>query len=52
MEKKIVIVKLTVLTQRSTVREIERDMDHLVLPLRGLEYGQTAVSDVEITNVE
>lgn len=52
MEKKIVTVKLTVLTQRSTARDIEQDMDHLVLPLRKLESGQTAVCDVEITKVE
>lgn len=52
MEKRIVTVKLTVLTQRFIERDIERDIDHLVLPLKGLECGQTAIEHVEITKVE
>lgn len=52
MERKRVIVELTVLTQRMTEREIERDVDHLVLPLKNVEYGQTVIDDVKVKEVE
>lgn len=51
MEKRKVIIELEVLTARMTDREIERDIDRLVLPLRDLESGQTTVKDVEVKEV-
>ena len=52
MEKRIVTIELAVLTARGTDREIERDLDRLVIPLRDLESGQTTVKDVEIKEIK
>ena len=35
-----------------TDREIERDLDRLVLSLRDIESGQTTVKDVEIKEIK
>ena len=51
MERKKVIIELSVLTQRAMAREIERDVEHLVLPLKNVEYGQTVIDEVEIISV-
>lgn len=52
MEKRIVTIELEVLTARMTDREIERDLDRLVLSLRDIESGQTTVKDVEIKEIK
>ena len=52
MERKKVIIELSVLTQRMTDREIEQDVDRLVLPLRHLEYSHTVIDDVKVKEVE
>ena len=52
MEKRIVTIELEVLTARMTDREIERDIDRLVLPLRDLESGQTTVKDLEVKEIK
>lgn len=52
MEKKKVTVELTVLTQRSTADEILHDIEHLAMPLQKLEYGQTAVCNVNVAKVD
>ena len=51
MERRKVIVELSVLTMRHTDRDIERDIDRVVLPLRNIESGQTTVEDVEVKDV-
>ena len=51
MEKRKIIVELEVLTSRITDREIERDLDRLLVPLRDIESGQTSVQDVEIKEI-
>lgn len=51
MEKRKIIVEIEVLTARMTDREIERDLDRLVLPLRDLESGQTTVKDIEVKEI-
>lgn len=51
MERKKVIVELSVLTQRMTGREVERDVDHLILPLRNVESGKTVIDEVTIKEV-
>lgn len=51
MERKKVIVELTVLTQRFQDRDIERDIDALILPLRRKESGQTEIEDVDIKSI-
>lgn len=51
MEKRKIIVELEVLTARMTDREIERDLDRLLVPLRDIESGQTTVKDVEIKEI-
>ena len=51
MEKRKIIVELEVLTARMTDREIERDLDRLMNPLRDLESGQTTVKDVEVKEI-
>ena len=51
MEKRKVTIELEVLTARMTEREIERDLDRLLVPLRDIESGQTTVKDVEIKEI-
>ena len=51
MERKKVIIELSVLTQRAMAREIEMDVDHLVLPLKNVEYGQTVIDEVNVKEV-
>ena len=48
MEKKKVTIELEVLTSQWQDREIERDLDRLVLPLKNVESGQTRVTNIEI----
>ena len=52
MEKRKVTVELTVYTERMTDREIEQDIDRLVLPLRHLEYGHTSIEEVKVKEVK
>ena len=52
MEKRKVTVELTVYTERMTDREIEQDVDRLVLPLRHLEYSHTVIDDVKVKEVK
>lgn len=49
MERRRVTVELSVLTQRMSSREVERDVDSLVRSLKGQESGQTEVTDYDIT---
>ena len=51
MEKKKVLVELTVMTSHWRDRDIERDVDRLVLPLRNVESGQTVIDEVVIKEV-
>ena len=51
MERKKVIVELSVLTPRMTAREVEQDIDHLVLPLRNVGYRDTVIDEVTIKEV-
>ena len=51
MEKKKVLVELTVLTGHWRDRDIERDIDRLMIPLRNVESGQTVIDEVEIKSV-
>lgn len=48
MERKKVTIELTVLTSRIASRDIERDLDRLLLPLKSVESGETKVDDVDI----
>lgn len=51
MERKKVIIELSVLTRRMTDRDVERDVGRLMLPLRNVESGQTVVDDVDVKEV-
>ena len=51
MERKKVVIELEVFTSRMTSREIERDLDKLLVPLRDIESGQTTVKDVEVKEI-
>lgn len=51
MEKKKVVVELEVLTARMTSREIERDLDKLLVPLNNIETGQTTIVGTDIITV-
>lgn len=51
MERKKVVIELEVLTSRMTSREIERDLDRVLVPLRDIESGQTTVKDVEVKEI-
>lgn len=51
MERRKVIVELSVLTDHWRDRDIERDIDGLVLPLRKRENGRTMIDEVEIKSV-
>lgn len=46
MERKKLIVEVSVLTQRMSSRDVERDVEGLLRPLRGLENGQTTVEEI------
>lgn len=48
MERKKVIVELEVLTSRFVSRDIERDLDRVLLPLKEIESGETKIDKVEI----
>ena len=48
MERKKVTIELEVLTSRIASRDIERDLDRLLLPLKSVESGETKVDDVDI----
>lgn len=51
MEKKRVTIELEVLTSRMQTREIERDLDRLLLPLIDIESGDTRIDKIEITEI-
>lgn len=51
MEKKKVTIELEVLTGRMTSRDIERDLDRVLIPLRSIGSGETTINDVEIVCV-
>lgn len=48
MERKKVIIELEVLTSRFVSRDIERDLDRVLLPLKEIESGETKIDKVEI----
>lgn len=52
MEKKKVIVELSVLTSRPNNREVEYDLWKLCPAFRGLESGETQIEDVDIKSIE
>lgn len=51
MEMKRVTIELEVLTSRMQPREIERDLDRLLLPLIDIESGDTRIDKIEITEI-
>lgn len=51
MESRRIILELRVLTSRMTEREIERDIDRLVMNLRDVESGETTVKEATIKEV-
>lgn len=52
MERKKVVIELEVLTSRMTSREIERDLDRVLIPIRNIESGHTTITDTNIKSVE
>ena len=48
MERKKVIIELEVLTSRFVSRDIERDLDRVLLPLKDIESGETKIDNVEV----
>lgn len=51
MEKKKVVVELEVLTGRMTSRDIEHDLDRVLLPLKSIESGDTTINDINMVCV-
>lgn len=51
MERKKVLIELEVLTEHWSDRDIERDIDRLVTPLRNVESGKTVIDDVNVKEV-
>ena len=43
------MVSLSVLTMRDRDRDLERDIDAMVLKLRGEESGMTSIDEVEVS---
>lgn len=51
MERKKVVVELEVLTSRFASRDIEKDLDRVLLPLKTIESGETKIDNVDIITV-
>jgi len=52
MERKKVIVELSVLTSRMNNREVEYDLCMLCPAFRDMECGETRIDDVDIKSIE
>lgn len=52
MERKKVIIEMSVLTSRFLDREVERDLDDILLPLVNKESGETTIEEIEIKGYE
>lgn len=48
MERKKLIVEVSVLTQRMSSRETERDVEGMLLQLKGRENGQTTIEEIVV----
>lgn len=46
------VIELSVLTSRFMEREVERDLDDMLLSLRGKESGDTFIDEIEIKSIE
>ena len=51
MERKKVVIELDVLTSRFSSRDVERDLDRILIPLRTIESGQTKIEEVTIKEI-